>query len=246
MQLLDLTLNSSADNLALDEALLEEAEARFDKAPENRAAEVLRIWEPRDFMVVVGSSSRVAEEVDLEVCRAQGVPVMRRASGGCAIVAGPGCLMYSVVLSYAGRSHLRFIDQAHQHVLGPITRSLKELFGINAIRAGISDLVCDDRKISGNSLRCKRNFFLYHGTLLYNFPLVRVSKLLKMPGRQPEYRQHRPHADFITNLSLDADSLRRVLISAFDASERRWTWPLQLTATLVEKKYGSEEWNLKL
>ena len=47
-------------------------------------------------MVVVGRSSRLDEEVHLDACRAAGVPVLRRPSGGAAIVSGPGCLMYAL------------------------------------------------------------------------------------------------------------------------------------------------------
>ena len=44
---MDLTLPSPAENLALDEALLEEAEAT------GRPTETLRFWEPARPMVVV-------------------------------------------------------------------------------------------------------------------------------------------------------------------------------------------------
>jgi len=50
MRYLDLTLPSPAENLALDEALLEEAEAS------GRPTETLRLWEPRQPAVVVGRS----------------------------------------------------------------------------------------------------------------------------------------------------------------------------------------------
>src|SRR5438105_15370663 len=92
MQLLDLTLDTPAENVAIDEALLLTAES--GDAPE----EVLRIWEPHQYFVVLGSSSRIATEVNLEYCEAEGIQIVRRTSGGAAIVAGPGCLMYSLVL----------------------------------------------------------------------------------------------------------------------------------------------------
>src|SRR5262245_57428061 len=103
MLLLDLTLPSAAENVALDEALLDAAESG------EAQNEVLRLWESPEPLVVVGRSSRVGAEVDLDTCRAGNVPVLRRPSGGAAIVAGPGCLMYSVVLRYAGREHLRLL-----------------------------------------------------------------------------------------------------------------------------------------
>ena len=109
--------------------------------------------------------------------------------------------------------------------------------------AGTSDLAIGDRKFSGNSLRCKRRNFLYHGTLLYDFPLDRIGQLLKMPARQPHYRQHRSHANFLTNLPLAAAALRQSLITAFDATEPTTTWPRGLTAELVAEKYSRAQWN---
>src|SRR5689334_13860556 len=101
MLFLDLTLSRPEENLALDEALLEEAE--HAEAPR----EVLRIWEPDKSMVVVGRSSTIAAEVNEQACAERDMPILRRTSGGAAIVAGPGCLMYAVVLSYELRPHLR-------------------------------------------------------------------------------------------------------------------------------------------
>lgn len=127
MKLLDLTLPTPAENLALDEALLDAAEAG------ELIDEVLRLWETAGPMVVLGRSSHAAEEVNLEACRAMNVPVLRRSSGGAAIVAGPGCLMYSVVLRYKGRQHLRMIDQVHEHVLGIVASAIAKFVpGVDA------------------------------------------------------------------------------------------------------------------
>jgi lipoate-protein ligase A len=104
LTLLDLTLPTAAENLALDEALLDEAEAA------GGSQELLRLWEPQQTLVVVGRGSQLAHEVDLAACRRDGVPVLRRSSGGAAIVSGRGCLMYAVVLSQTLRPELRSID----------------------------------------------------------------------------------------------------------------------------------------
>jgi len=243
MRLLDLTLETPAQNLALDEALLDDAEG----APDSAGAEVLRIWESQQMFVVAGSSSRLTDEVNLDACRTRRVPVLRRASGGATIVTGPGCLMYSVVLAYRDRSHLRDIGEAHQFVLGTIAKALRPSApGIR--QAGISDLVIGEPplKFSGNSLRCKRNHFLYHGTILYDFPIEDIAALLKMPSRQPAYRQARSHHDFLTNLPLERAAVRQSLIDAFNAHQPRAQWPRELTAKLATEKYSRPEWNERL
>src|SRR5258708_37980163 len=93
MQFLDLTLASAVANLALDEALLLEAEA-------GRGGEVLRLWECPRPAVVLGAGGCLADDVEESACRAGGVPVLRRASGGGTVLLGPGCLCYSLVLAY--------------------------------------------------------------------------------------------------------------------------------------------------
>ena len=114
MKLLDLTLPSPEENLALDEALLEQAEA------EPIGSDILRLRESPQTAVIIGRSSRVHEEVDLAVCSEAGVPVLRRCSGGTSVVIGRGCLMYSVLLSYDRNPALRMVDVAHKFVLGNI------------------------------------------------------------------------------------------------------------------------------
>lgn len=216
MYLLELTLESSASNVALDEALLDEA-ARW---PEG----VLRVWEPKRELVVAGRSSKLEQEIDLARCHAEGVEVVRRSSGGAAIVTGPGCLMYGVVLGYEQHPELRNVTRAHQFVLGRIVESLAQrLEGVTW--QGTSDLTYRGRKFSGNSLRCRRDHMLYHGTLLYDFRLARIGELLGRPPREPEYRAGRAHDEFVANLPLSGALLREALIEAWDAREPIVDWP---------------------
>lgn len=234
MKLLELTLPTPAANLALDEALLDAAEAG------ELAGEVLRFWESPQLAVVVGRSSRVAEEVDLAACREANVPVLRRASGGAAVVIGPGCLMYGVVLDYRGREHLRQIDQAHRHVLGSLQTALCPLVPQLA-QLGTSDLAIDGRKCSGNSLRCKRDHLLYHGTLLYGFDLSQIGRLLRAPPRQPAYRAGRDHGDFVTNVPLSAMCLRQAIAQAVAAGATLTEWPQERTQRLAAL-HSSASW----
>ena len=236
MRYLDLTLPTAEENLALDEALLEEAEAA------GRPTQVLRLWEPERPAVVVGRSSKLDEEVRRDACRAHGVPVLRRASGGAAVVAGPGCLMYAVVLSYARQPALRMVSHAHQLVLETLAEGLRRLVP-EVGRRGISDLAVGGLKFSGNSVRSKREHLLYHGTLLYDFPLQWISRYLKMPPRRPDYREDRPHAEFVTNLPLDGPSLRQAVLDAWGADEPAGDWPRERTARLVAQKYGRAQWH---
>lgn len=238
MHFLSCTLDTPEANLALDEALLEQAEQS------DQPFEVLRVWESRQVMVVVGRASRLAEEVDLEACGQRRIPILRRTSGGAAVVAGPGCLMYGVVLSYERHPELQALDQAHDFVTERLAAAVRRL-DLPVQREGICDLTLAGRKVSGNSVRCRRKALLYHGTLLYDFPLELISACLKMPKRQPEYRQGRPHQDFVGNLpGITYTQLEASLRQTFGAHEPLPTWPRQAVAQLATEKFADPAWNM--
>lgn len=236
VQYLDLTLPTPAENLALDEALLDEAEA----APGPR--EVLRVWEPSAPCVVLGRSSSAAVEVELELARARGIPVLRRASGGATIVTGPGCLMYAVVLSYERHPQARSLARAHGLVLGRLESALAAVVS-DVARAGTSDLVWRRRKFSGNSLRCRRTHFVYHGTLLYDFDLELIARVLRHPPREPTYRGGRPHGEFVVNLPLTRDQLLATVVRAWDDPPPTLAWPRERAARLIDERYGRAAWH---
>ncbi len=238
MLLLDLTLPTPAENIALDEALLMEAEREGDQR------EILRVWEPPQPLVVVGRGSAVSSEVDVEACAGDQIPIFRRCSGGTAIVGARGCLMYAVVLSYRKRPQLRAINLAHQFVLSRLAAALKRVVpGVQ--RAGTSDLVVGDRKVSGNSLRCRRDYLLYHGTLLYNMPLPMIPRYLRVPPRQPDYRRGRAHEAFVTNLPLDEVAVRNALHDACEVHDQVRDWPTAVVRHLVATRYTQPAWNFQ-
>lgn len=239
MHLLDSTLTTPAENIALDEALLIQAETA--RTPR----EVLRLWESPQPAVVVGRSSRVADEVNLSECRRRGIDVLRRPSGGAAVMIGPGCLMYAVVLSYELRPQLRGIDAAHRFVLSSLAESLRRHVATVRLQ-GISDLVVGSdppRKFSGNSLRCRKSHLLYHGTLLYDFPLDQIAACLRRPPREPEYRADRDHQAFLKNLPIDRRNVRDAITQAFGPTVPLSEWPRDLTAELARARYSQESWN---
>ncbi|MBC8352595.1 MAG: lipoate--protein ligase family protein [Planctomycetes bacterium] len=239
MKLLDLTLASPEENLALDEALLEQAESLQSDD------DVLRLWESQQTAVIIGRSSRIDEEVDIAACASAQVPVLRRCSGGTSVVIGRGCLMYSVVLSYERNPALRMVDVAHKYVLGKVVNAVKQ-FLPSAELQGISDLALNNLKFSGNSLRCKRDHLLYHGTLLCEFPLDLIVRYLKSPPRQPDYRGQRGHGEFVTNLGLDCADLRAAMADQWQSDAVLGVWPEALTAELVGQRYSQTTWHHRL
>jgi len=181
------------ESLAVDAAL-------FDALERGVGDETLRVWESPRTAVVVGRFGRIDREVDEGACRADGVPIVRRISGGGAVVLGPGCLNYSLVLSLDRRPDLRGVDCSYDWILGWVAAALGPA-GVR--RAGASDLAIGDRKIGGSAQRRGRRALLHHGTVLYAFDAAAMERYLRLPPRQPVYRANRPHAAFVTNAPIE-------------------------------------------
>ncbi|MGB8368115.1 MAG: biotin/lipoate A/B protein ligase family protein [Limisphaerales bacterium] len=246
MKLLDLTLPSPAENLACDEALLDAAEA-------GTGGEALRFWESRESFVVVGYTNKVAAEVNVTACEVRGIPVLRRCSGGGTVVQGPGCLNYTLVLRITADGPLHNIGVANQFVMRQNRAAIQSLFHKSetqnprpeiAVR-GHTDLAIGERKFSGNSQRRRKHFLLFHGTFLLNFDLALVSELLPMPSKQPDYREHRAHTEFLTNLNVPAKEVKAALRRAWKAKEPLKGFPTEKIAALARDKYATREWNFK-
>ena len=179
----------SDDNVALDGIAFQEVETGGNY-------ESLRCWESSRPAVILGALGSISRQVDEKACREDDVPILRRLSGGGAVVIGPGCLNYSLVLSMDLRPGLRSIEHSYEFILGRMIRALR-LPGL-AVR-GTSDLALEERKVSGNSQRRGRRALLHHGTILYDFDILLMERYLKHPPRQPAYRSGRTHRTFVAN-----------------------------------------------
>lgn len=229
------TLSTVALELAVEEALLDEAE-------EGRwHSEWMRVWHPQQPFVVIGRGSKLAVEVDCPASFECGVPILRRMSGGAAVVAGPGCLIYAVMLSLQARPQLRMVDELHRYVMQQMLDSLQPLAPA-LVMDGTCDLVMSNRKTSGNSLRIRRDWALYHGTLLLNMDLAIIDRCLKHPPREPEYRQRRAHSQFVANMNLPADQVISRLVEQWQAGEPTSQLPLSQAKQLAVNKYLSRQW----
>ena len=240
MTLLDLTLPSPAENLALEEALLDAAEA-------GQSGEVLRFWESPTHFVVVGYANKIASEVNVAACEAKGIPILRRCSGGGTVVQGPGCLNYAVILRITEDGPTRSISATNEYVMERTRRAIatlnSQLSTLNLSVRGHTDLALGDLKFSGNAQRRRKNFLLFHGSLLLNFDLPLISELLNMPSLQPDYRDGRTHEQFVSNLDLPTDAVKRALVTEWQAVEN--SSPSAKISSALLEKYNSTEWNKK-
>jgi lipoate-protein ligase A len=199
-------ISSAARNLALDWESCQAAER-------GNPVGALRCWESPQTVVVLGRSNVISRDVDERACMADGVEILRRESGGGAVVLAPGCVIFSLVLPVD-----RDTRASYRHILGWVIRAL-DVPGLE-IR-GHSDLAIGGRKVSGNAQRRGARALLHHGTLLCGLDARLMERYLKPPHRQPEYRRSRSHADFAGSLPLSAAQIIERLYAASGSIDPR-------------------------
>ncbi len=237
----DVTLPGVAANLALDEAMLIEAD-------EGRGPPVVRFWEPADFAVVLGASRRIRDDVLVDACRADGVPIFRRSSGGGTVLIGPGTLNVTVILPETAGPGLTAVDAAQRHVLERLAEAIRGVGPPVHVR-GHGDLVLGDRKCSGSAQRRLKRWFLVHCSILYRLPIDRIARYLAIPARQPDYRRGRAHAEFLCNLGTGPARPGRsppARISCHAGSDPAPTTtlrgPMEILPSLLAERFANPDW----
>jgi lipoate---protein ligase len=238
MRLLDQTLPTQELNLALDEALL-------DWCEEDGGEETLRFWEPTHPFVVLGHSNRLAAEVNLSACERLGVPVLRRCSGGGTVLQASGCLDYALILRCDREPDLANVARANRFIMVRHRDALSAVLAEPMQVEGVTDLAIAGRKFSGNAQRRRRRFLLFHGTILLSLDLGLVEQVLSLPSRQPDYRNHRPHLDFLRNLGISAHRVKEALRECWAAEIPLDALPTARMARLVQMRYAEPAWTQK-
>jgi lipoate-protein ligase A len=171
---------------------------------------------------------------------------------------GPGCLNYSLVLKIDEHGPLSSITSANRFIMERNRKAVETEIGDRRSEIGVEvrghtdlALVSNHKsfitslKFSGNAQRRKKNFLLFHGTFLLSFDIALIDKFLRMPSKEPDYREGRSHKDFLTNLDLPVDAVKQALSKAWSAESKLEVVPHDAIALLARDKYVTKEWNFK-
>lgn len=243
MQLLDHTFPTPEENLACDEVLLDWAES-------TDSDEILRFWTPTRYFVVLGYANRLSTHVNEHACRALGIPILRRCSGGGTVLQGPGCLNYALILrihKHGPTANTSSTNEFIMHIHRSIIETLLKQYTsanepVTVTIEGHTDLAWNGLKFSGNAQRRRKRFLLFHGTFLLHMDLQLVEQTLPIPAKQPAYRMNRSHTEFLVNLPIPQMAIKSALATAWHATIPVQNPPMERIQHLAISKYASFDW----
>lgn len=114
--------------------------------------------------VVVGKNQVIENEVNLDYCKANGIDIYRRPTGGGCVYADEKNTMFSMITAKKNESF------SFQPYLMKIVDAMKAL-DVDIEFSGRNDLLYEGKKISGNAFLQNKYGMLMHGTFLYNCDL---------------------------------------------------------------------------
>jgi lipoate-protein ligase A len=176
---------------------------------ESRKNSIL-VWQPDAVYVILGQRDKIKDAVLEEAILKEKALVMQRPSGGHSVVLTPKTIVVSMVI-YSDM--LREIKQFFRDCNMKIITALQKQGVENLDIKGISDIVIKDRKIAGSSMYRAKDFLFFHAVLNISEKPEYISKFLKHPKTEPDYRQNRKHYEFITSVleqgyKLDLEKLK--------------------------------------
>lgn len=163
-------------NLALDEVLT-------SRVGEGRRRPTLRIWEWDQSAVVIGSFQSYRNEVDPDGAAKHGFDVVRRISGGGAMLMAAGQIItYSLYVPASLVAGMTFAD-SYAFLDDWVLQALRSL-GIDAIYQPLNDIASPTGKIGGAAQkRLANGGVLHHATLSYDIDGQVMTEVLRI-GRE--------------------------------------------------------------
>ena len=161
----------------LDSQLLYHALPRLDM-------EGLILLAPAEPYVCIGCHQDVDQDIDLDYCRAHGIPVFRREVGGGGVYLDGQQLFYQLVLHKNNPLARGSKEDFYRRFLAPVVKTYGDL-GVPAEYKPINDIItADRRKISGNGAAEIANHLILVGNVIMDFDYETMVRVLKVPDEK--------------------------------------------------------------
>jgi lipoate-protein ligase A len=159
-----------------DSQLLYHAQPRLGR-------EGLNLLSPGSPYVCIGYFQDANQEVDLELCSQEGIPVFRREVGGGAVYLDGEQLFYQLVIHRDNPLVPDGWEAFYRYFLQAPIAAYRAL-GIPAEYRPVNDIVANGRKVSGNGAAEIGDYLVLVGNLIVDFDYEMMARVLKVPDEK--------------------------------------------------------------
>ncbi len=201
--------------------------------------------------VSIGFHQEAEKEVDLEYCRAQGIPVIRREVGGGAVYLDRNQVFCQWIF---GRARVPGnLEERFRWYCSPLVETYRAL-GVEAYHRPVNDIQVAGRKIGGTGAASIGAAEVTVGSLMFDFNHELMARVLRVPSEKMRDKVFQSIQEYITTLKRElgyipdreavttlylercAQALGRDLEKGA-LTDREWEVMEEL-----ERRFSSEEW----
>ena len=257
-RLLKMGASPAAMNMAVDEAML--------LSQKEQPNPTLRFYTWSSAAFSFGYFQNIASEVDVEACRADGIELVKRMTGGGTVVHGWD-LTYTLILPR--HTSEKSISEAYQCIGESLVKAFKKL-GIPAechaadtdVPSAVTnreanicltnpadyDVMCDSKKLAGVSVRRNRNGILFQGYISRYMPPAAILRRVSRDGEVQQTLIEKSTAINTDGRSITKNALIAAISETFNIGVAFHSGKLSseeraAAETLAETKYATTEWN---
>ncbi len=227
--------------------------------------DVVMLWR-NEPSVIIGKNQNAFAEINFDFVKKHGIKVVRRMTGGGAVFHDLGNLNYTFISPAGGQMSegIREGGLDFAYFTAPIISALREI-SLDASLSGRNDIVVatpdGERKISGNAQCVLDGATLHHGTLLFSAKLEKMSGALNVDPTKLKSKGIASVRSRVANIfDLMPEDVQEKLCDVLDfekfladrlskefsaKTESLTDAMIREISLLAEKKYSTDEWNLR-
>ncbi len=260
--------NDGFYNMAIDEAIMRNHQ-------EKKVPPTIRFYSWNPAALSLGYFQNLEKEIDQEACQNAGIDIVRRLTGGRAILHDKeltysitiredyNLLSNSIVTSYKEISQglvngLNLLEIPAE--LKPMERGKKSPKGNSAAcfdAPSWYEVILENKKLIGSAQTRKKGTILQHGSLPYEIDPKKTFKLFNYSNEKQRKRARRIFSAKSTSLraagfNVDEEELQQALIKGLSKNlsfnyslENLTAEELKLADKLRKQKYSKDKWNKK-
>ncbi|RCW54896.1 MULTISPECIES: lipoate--protein ligase family protein [Halanaerobium] len=260
--------NDAYYNMAVDEAIMK-IHSQGETPP------TLRFYGWKPAALSLGYFQQARKEVNFEKCQQQGIDLVRRLTGGRAILHDRE-LTYSIVIREDYKLLADSIEKSYQQISRGLVAGLNQL-GIEAELKAVEkgqkaprghsaacfdapswyEVILNNKKLIGSAQRRKNNTILQHGSLPLEIEADKIFKFLNYDSERQREKARRVFAAKSTSLKkagyyFSEKKLKRALAQGLEQAleinlekDKLTESEKKLALKLAEEKYKSKKWTYK-
>jgi lipoate-protein ligase A len=169
--------------------------------------EGLILLAPAEPYVCIGYHQDAEQEVDLDYCREQRIPVFRREVGGGAVYLDGQQLFYQLVIHKDNPLAPRDKAEFYRRFLAPVVQTYRDL-GVEVHYQPVNDILTSEgRKISGNGAADMGDYALLVGNLIVDFDYETMVRILRVPDAKFRDKVFKSLRENLTTLRRELDQV---------------------------------------